>query len=478
METTSSGLQFMILDVQSLGLECLLGSGAVARYVSMAAVFPIILTWLLTCSLASGFFPKCAPLRRFQPWTWPGTFNIMGLILQAAFSTVSAVVMQPLMCYSHPNGRKSLLKYPNVKCGSGSVQPTMLAVGLVVGSVFVLAFYVGCIYAAFHMPSWSAKKMDATVSSFRFLISNFRLNRWWFGLLLTARGFCFCLVIVVATDNESAQTSLTTLIIVLYGFSQALAWPWKAPIINIGDVVLSVLLLLLVNKAKTRPQTESANHDWDFTQVFTLVVLLLIAATVATLVLASSCAILISLLGPEESRKRRSTFLTNLSKATQEGAVALALQQLVEDFARSDRDEIEENLANMNHYDFKAVINAIQIISHTVLPAGQLPAGMRTKASLRITTPSNSSTKPKASAASLLPVQEVAQAEQPELEKVEPEEVATVAAHPVENDVNGSDQAHPAGPVESITEYDPSPQGPDGCADSIELAGKVVATEV
>ncbi|CAL1172651.1 unnamed protein product [Cladocopium goreaui] len=217
MEATSSGLQFMVLDVQSLGLECLLGSGAVARYVSVAAVFPIILTWLLTCSLASGFFPKCAPLRRFQPWTWPGTFNIMGLILQVAFSTVSAVAMQPLMCYSHPNGRKSLLKYPNVKCG-GSVQPTMLAVGLVVGSVFVLAFYVGCIYAAFHMPSWSAKKRDATVSSFRFLISNFRLNRWWFGLLLTARGFCFCLVIVVATDNESAQTSLTTLIIVLLGF--------------------------------------------------------------------------------------------------------------------------------------------------------------------------------------------------------------------------------------------------------------------
>lgn len=37
----------MVLDVQSLGLECLLGSGAVARYVSVAAVFPIILMWPL-----------------------------------------------------------------------------------------------------------------------------------------------------------------------------------------------------------------------------------------------------------------------------------------------------------------------------------------------------------------------------------------------------------------------------------------------
>eukprot|EP00435_Cladocopium_sp_Y103_P033653 s344_g8.t1 len=217
--------------------------------------------WLLTCSLASGFFPKCAPLRRFQPWTWPGTFNIMGLLLQVAFSTISSVVMQPLMCYSHPNGRRSLLKYPNIICG-GSVQPIMLVVGLVVGSIFVLAFYVGCIYAAVHMPSWSAKQTSAALSSFRFLSSNFRLNRWWFGLLLTARGFGFSLVIVVATDTESAQASLTTLILVLYGFSQALAWPWKAPIINIFDVVLSALLLLLGSKAKTRPQTEGENDEF------------------------------------------------------------------------------------------------------------------------------------------------------------------------------------------------------------------------
>eukprot|EP00435_Cladocopium_sp_Y103_P054096 s325_g17.t1 len=111
MDATSSGLQFAVLDVQSLGLQCFFGSGAVARYVSVAAVFPIILMWLLTCSLASGFFHKCAPLRRFQPWTWPGTFNVMGLLLQVAFSSVSAVVMQPLMCYSHPNGMRSLLKH-------------------------------------------------------------------------------------------------------------------------------------------------------------------------------------------------------------------------------------------------------------------------------------------------------------------------------------------------------------------------------
>eukprot|EP00435_Cladocopium_sp_Y103_P004230 s4291_g1.t1 len=168
MDATSSGLQFMVLDVQSLSLQCFFGSGAVARYTSVAAVFPIILMWLLTCSLTSGLFPKCAPLRRFRPWTWPATFNAMGLLLQVAFSTVSAVVMQPLMCYSHPNGMRSLLKYPNVMCGE-SEQTSMLVVGLIMGSVFVLAFYVGCIYAACHMPLWSVKEMTAALSSFRFL---------------------------------------------------------------------------------------------------------------------------------------------------------------------------------------------------------------------------------------------------------------------------------------------------------------------
>lgn len=146
-----------------------------------------IVLWMLCCSLMTRRFVQCAPFSRFESyaWTWPRTFNIIGLLLQVGFSTASAVVMQPLMCYRHPNGMRSLLKYPNVMCGE-SEQGALLAVGMVTGSLFIGAFYSGCVVAALKIPSWSLQGKNDLVMCFRFLTSNFRLNRWWFGLLVMA----------------------------------------------------------------------------------------------------------------------------------------------------------------------------------------------------------------------------------------------------------------------------------------------------
>eukprot|EP00435_Cladocopium_sp_Y103_P052987 s325_g16.t2 len=359
-------------------------------------------------------------------------------------------------------------------CGE-SEQTSMAVFGLIVGSVFVLAFYVGCIYAACHMPSWSVQDMTAALSSFRFLSSNFRLNCWWFGLLLLARGFGFSLVIVVATDTASAQTSLATLILVLYGFSQASVWPWKAAIINVFDVVLSALLLLLVNKAQTRPQTESANDDWDFSRIFTLVLLLLIAAALATLILASLCAVLVFYLSNEKQRNRRTMSFTNFSKPAPEGAVIDSLQQVVEEFSRSERHQIEENLAVMNHYDFKAVVDAIHIISSSVLPLGELPAEM--KPSLRICK-SNISLKSRASITSIGSLlsqdwmNEATQPDLPELEQMEPEEAATTGTA-TEADVNAS-----AGAVESLAEIDSLPnEAQNGASEAAATSSNLTELE-
>lgn len=96
---------------------------------------------------------------------------------------------------------------------------------------------------------------------------------------------------------------------------------------------------------------------------------------------------------------------------------------MAEEFSRSERQEIEENFAAMNHYDFKAVVNAIHIISSSVLPMGELPTEM--KPSLRVM----HSLKSKQS-------MELGQDPglQPEPEKMEPEEVASMAATVTESD--------------------------------------------
>ena len=77
--------------------------------------------------------------------------SCIGAFLQVGFSTMSATSLAPMMCYKHPNGLRSILKYPGVLCGSAD-HDLMLVVGWILLTVFVLGFVALCAYAV---------KMDA-----------------------------------------------------------------------------------------------------------------------------------------------------------------------------------------------------------------------------------------------------------------------------------------------------------------------------
>jgi len=70
----------------------------------------------------------------------------MGAFLQVSFSTMSATALSPMMCYKHPNGLRSILKYPGVLCGS-SDHAAMLVVAWILLTVFVLGFPAACAFA-------------------------------------------------------------------------------------------------------------------------------------------------------------------------------------------------------------------------------------------------------------------------------------------------------------------------------------------
>ena len=108
-EATSGALQIFMLDLQALHPGCVLGQTALASFLLRTLVFPTAALWLVVCYGVS--------LLRY-PWKLPRVFNTIGTLFSAGFGTMSAVAMQPLMCYQHPNGQQSLLKYPNVVCGS------------------------------------------------------------------------------------------------------------------------------------------------------------------------------------------------------------------------------------------------------------------------------------------------------------------------------------------------------------------------
>ena len=69
---------------------------------------------------------------------------------------MSATSLAPMMCYKHPNGLRSILKYPGVLCGSAD-HDMMLVMGWILLTVFVLGFVALCTYAV---------KMDARLLKF------------------------------------------------------------------------------------------------------------------------------------------------------------------------------------------------------------------------------------------------------------------------------------------------------------------------
>eukprot|EP00438_Fugacium_kawagutii_P035606 Skav231836 [mRNA] locus=scaffold2215:84968:85447:+ [translate_table: standard] len=140
---------------------------------------------------------------------------------------MAATALVPLTCYTHPNGQRSLLKYPNVICGTAE-HGAMLAIGVTLLFVGVIGFLALCSYAAYMVPNWSAREQHGRVRAFRFLVFRFRFDSWWFGLPLLTRGPLIALPIVLATDWPAVQTIWVTFILLSFLAGQSLAWPWKA----------------------------------------------------------------------------------------------------------------------------------------------------------------------------------------------------------------------------------------------------------
>ena len=203
-QTVSSNLQVVLLDFDGIGLSCLSGSNPLSRYILVVCLFPAALLWLFGFWAVTLTFPKCGRCGDFfKPWKLHFTFNTAGLGLHLGYGTMAAVAMKPLMCYSHPSGHHSLIIYPNLFCGEQDHNFLQIA-GISFLAIFVVGFFVICSYAAWHMPTWCAAAQKERVQSFRFFMSNFRFDCYWFILLVLLRGFFFAFSIVLGASVPPA----------------------------------------------------------------------------------------------------------------------------------------------------------------------------------------------------------------------------------------------------------------------------------
>eukprot|EP00434_Breviolum_minutum_P006393 symbB.v1.2.005641.t1/scaffold331.1/size227729/1 len=139
-----------LLDLQSLGYSCAVSSDLrrylVSVYFFLGITFSIPALFKLT---------SCIPClrRRGLAWEWNRSICLAGSFLQKLFPTMCNLAMVPFMCFRHPNGQRSMLKYPNTFCGNTA--HAMMSIGGAAMIVLALTTFVMCFWGILHAPAWS-----------------------------------------------------------------------------------------------------------------------------------------------------------------------------------------------------------------------------------------------------------------------------------------------------------------------------------
>ena len=267
LTSAASTMQLLVLDVDLIGLTCLLGSDGFRSYLLSTLVFPAVIAWLVFCHVLSKPLGKLGVSARKVPYTC----NTIGLVLQLAFGTMAAVALKPIMCTKHPNGLRRMVSYPSLSC-EDSQYGLMLACGMALLFFLVLGFVALCSYATWMMPLWSASGQPQRVQCFRFCTSKYRLDAYWFVVPVCLRHLGFALSVAVGTNMPPAQTALASIVMVIYLITQAAVRPWKVPLMNVVDIaVTAIFVLLLSNSIQVDHQVEM-----DFAEFCVFVFMLLL----------------------------------------------------------------------------------------------------------------------------------------------------------------------------------------------------------
>ena len=229
-----------VLNLRSLGFSCTVRDG-MQQYVISSISFLIVMVAFPLLGYVTQF---CSCMRN-RGWNWRfyKTICVTGKFLQSCFTLMCNIGLAPFMCFRHPNGSRSIFRYPNTFCGSAE-HGTMQLFGVL---VLVLSFthFILCCWASWKAPTWSLQSPER-IRGIGFFIGNFRPSTWWFGLISLARGPLLSLPVVLSPNVPGIQLALMLCVLLVSFTWQLWFLPWKAPVLNLVDAVSTGLFLILL----------------------------------------------------------------------------------------------------------------------------------------------------------------------------------------------------------------------------------------
>jgi len=241
MEPLMDFASLFMLDLRALNLSCW-GFKPFMSYINSVLLWPGALLWLSLCGAISRLLPLKYHFERAK------ALSTGGQIFQIGFTIMSKTALLPFMCYTHPNGKSSVLELSDVICWESEEHIIMVIFGVsmvaVMCSYWVFLLFLTCIAPA------KSKDDDGTFfKTSRFLFFRFRPDYWWYGTCLILRGPMLAVPMAVFTDLPQVQLFVMTAVLEVYMVLRLVVWPWKTPLINFADGVMSMLLILLLSVA-------------------------------------------------------------------------------------------------------------------------------------------------------------------------------------------------------------------------------------
>jgi len=242
MDSSSS---VFTLDAQSISLTCAVGDKAVVQYLVQALIPYFIMAETAFIGIATKIiFPALGRARK--AWTFSKSMNVIGQLFQALFIAFCQIMVRPLQCYPHPNGKKSVVMFSQVLCWDSEDHTSLTIIAAGIFLFFILPFAGWCVWGCWKAPVKSSEGDIAFLQMFRFLFYRFRPDCWWWGLVFLIRQTCLAAATILPSSNAHAQLFVTGGVLAIYVCLAAMFWPWISTELSIMDSGSCLVLVLLL----------------------------------------------------------------------------------------------------------------------------------------------------------------------------------------------------------------------------------------
>jgi hypothetical protein len=242
------------LDGSGIPFECAVGNWAVALYMVQVLVPYLLLAEVFAMFAASKLVARVLQKPSIS-WQTDKMLNAAGQLMQLLFIAFCGIMVKPMQCFRHPNGKRSLKMYPRLLCGEGGDHSGLLILAAIICFGFILPFVTWCTWGCIKAPSESSNANAGFLQRFRFLLYRFRPDCWWWGLCFMLRQTILAFVTVLVIENPHGQLFYTGGALAVYGFLLCRFWPWISGELSFVDAgAMLILVLIMLTAAQFLPE--------------------------------------------------------------------------------------------------------------------------------------------------------------------------------------------------------------------------------